>query len=113
MKTFRKRIGILILVFILIVILGTFSYHKVEGWRYLDSFYFTFVTVATIGYGDFTPQTDLGKIFTVFFSLTGIIMIFVLISMIGDLLIGRHFQRHVETHLKRVSYNNRLKKRKR
>ena len=53
-----------------------------EGWNYTDSFYFTGITVATIGYGDITPVTDVGKIFTVFFGFAGIgIALFVITSI--------------------------------
>lgn len=47
-------------------------YHLVEGWDPIDSVYFATVTIATVGYGDFTPQTDAGKIFTVGYVLVGI-----------------------------------------
>lgn len=49
------------------IFLGAVFYHQVEGWSYLDSFYFCVVTLATVGYGDFTPKTVEGKIFTIFF----------------------------------------------
>jgi voltage-gated potassium channel len=51
---------------------GTLFYHSVEHWSVLDSFYFTVVTLATVGYGDFTPQTTLGKIFTVLYIFVGV-----------------------------------------
>lgn len=46
---------------------GTVIYHFVEGWSWLDSLYFSVITLTTIGYGDFSPQTDLGKIFTLLY----------------------------------------------
>jgi voltage-gated potassium channel len=52
--------------------LGTFFYSRVEGWRPLDAFYFTITTLTTVGYGDFVPKTDAGKIFTVFYIIVGI-----------------------------------------
>jgi voltage-gated potassium channel len=52
--------------------LGTLFYHGVEGWRWLDSLYFCVITLATVGYGDLSPQTDLGKIFTMVYILIGI-----------------------------------------
>ena len=51
---------------------GTLFYHFVEHWSILDSFYFSVITLATVGYGDFTPQTAIGKIFTVFYIFLGV-----------------------------------------
>ena len=30
-----------------VLALGAMFYHRVEGWRWLDSFYFSFITLAT------------------------------------------------------------------
>lgn len=62
-----------LVVFVVAVIAaGTFFYHSVEDWRWLDAFYFSVVTLTTIGYGDFAPQTDAGKLFTVIYMLVGL-----------------------------------------
>ncbi|MFB6340186.1 potassium channel family protein [Saccharicrinis sp. FJH2] len=55
---------------------GTFIYHFVEHWKWLDSLYFSVMTLTTVGYGDFVPQTAFGKIFTMVYVLTGIGIIF-------------------------------------
>ena len=60
----------------IVLIAGTLLYHFIEGWRWLDSLYFSVITLTTVGYGDFSPATDVGKIFTVFYVLTGIGIIF-------------------------------------
>jgi voltage-gated potassium channel len=52
--------------------IGTVFYHFVEKWNWLDSLYFCVVTLATVGYGDFTPKTELGRFFTIFYILTGV-----------------------------------------
>jgi len=51
---------------------GMLFYHGVEDWRFLDAFYFSAMTLTTVGYGDFAPATDTGKIFTVFFIFIGL-----------------------------------------
>lgn len=51
---------------------GTIFYHFIEKWTILDSIYFCVVTLSTVGYGDITPKTALGKIFTIFYILAGI-----------------------------------------
>jgi voltage-gated potassium channel Kch len=55
---------------------GSVFYHLVEGLSYVDSLYFTAVTLTTVGYGDFAPQTDAGKIFTSIYAFLGIALFF-------------------------------------
>ena len=54
------------------IMLGTIFYSNVEGWRVIDSLYFSVITLTTVGYGDLTPQTDAGKLFTIFYILIGV-----------------------------------------
>ena len=80
----RWRLLSFVLLFILVVLLGSKVYQVVEGWSYLDSVYFTVVTMTTIGFGDLVPLTNAGKIITIFASFFGIAMVFYLISIIGS-----------------------------
>ena len=52
--------------------LGTWFYARVENWSILDSLYFSVITLTTVGYGDFSPQTSAGKIFTMIYVLIGL-----------------------------------------
>ncbi|MCA9333476.1 two pore domain potassium channel family protein [Candidatus Saccharibacteria bacterium] len=52
--------------------IGVVFYHFIEKLSWLDSLYFCVVTLATVGYGDITPKTPLGKLFTTFYILIGI-----------------------------------------
>jgi len=47
-------------------------YWYVEKWSLLDSVYFSVITIATVGYGDFSPQTSLGKLFTIGYVFCGL-----------------------------------------
>ncbi len=51
--------------------MGTVFFHFAEGWRWLDAFYFSAVTLSTVGYGDFHPVTSIGKLVTVAFVFVG------------------------------------------
>lgn len=57
---------------LVILSIGTLFYHIVEGWRYIDSLYFSVTTLAAVGLGDFCPKTDLGKLFTIVYIFVGI-----------------------------------------
>lgn len=59
-----------------IIIIGTIVFHFVEDWKWIDAIYFSVITLTTVGYGDFAPQTDFGKLFTVFYVLSGIGIMF-------------------------------------
>jgi hypothetical protein len=63
--------GLLYLVSI-VVASGTVFYRAVEDWGWVDSLYFTVITLTTVGYGDLNPTTPGSKIFTVVFILIGI-----------------------------------------
>ena len=57
---------------------GVLVYHWLEGWSYLDALYFCVVSLATVGYGDFTPTTPLARLFTIFYLINGIAILLAL-----------------------------------
>ena len=83
-----KLITACLLIFILLGT-GTIAYHQLESWSYVDSLYFTSMTVTTVGYGDFVPSTDMSKLFTVFFSFAAISIALVILVTIG----GEYYNR--------------------
>lgn len=90
---------------IIILIIGTLVYHFVEGWSYIDSIYFSVVTLTTIGFGDFAPKTDVGKIFTILYIVAGIGMI---LSFINTIQHHYTYMRHKER--RQILKNKGLKK---
>lgn len=55
--------------------IGTVAYRFLEDWSWLDSLYFSVITLTTIGYGDFSPKTNLGKLFTMGYIIVGVSLI--------------------------------------
>jgi voltage-gated potassium channel len=79
-----KEFRALFLWVLTILALGTWFYARFEHWRLLDSLYFTITTLTTVGYGDFYPRTDAGKIFTIFYIFVGLGLISSFIILLGE-----------------------------
>jgi len=79
-KDFRN----LFLWLLAVILLGSWFYVRVEHWTFLDSIYFSVITLATVGYGDFAPQTVAGKVFTIFYILVGIGMLSGFIILLAE-----------------------------
>jgi len=57
---------------IIIVSGGAVFFRFAEDWSWVDSFYFTVITLTTVGYGDLSPTGALSKVFSIFLILIGI-----------------------------------------
>lgn len=66
-----------------LLLTGVLFYVLVEGWTFVDALYFCVTTLTTVGFGDPVPTTDLGKIFTVVFVLSGVGMFLAVLNSIG------------------------------
>lgn len=69
---------------IIVLAVGTLSYSYLEGWSFIDSLYFSVITLTTIGYGDLSPQTVEGKLFTIFYIFIGIGIILSFINTVYE-----------------------------
>ncbi|HXB40432.1 MAG TPA: potassium channel protein [Bacteroidia bacterium] len=49
-----------------ITVVGVFGYHFICNYPYVDAFYMTISTVATVGFGEVHPLNSAGRIFTAF-----------------------------------------------
>lgn len=67
----------------LVIAVVAFSY-IFEKFTVVDSLYFGVVTFTTIGYGDLSPTTQGGQLFTIFFALYGISILGVFLGIIGE-----------------------------
>ena len=64
----------------LILIIGLFIYGIIGSYfimnlNLIDSIYYATITMATVGYGDFTPHTGIQKIFATTLALAGVALL--------------------------------------
>lgn len=67
---------------------GDFFAQGTDGTRSLR-LYFSYVTLATLGYGDYTPATELGRMLTVLESLLGQLYLVTVLALLVSQLRGR------------------------
>lgn len=80
----KRRLLYALLLLAAVYVIAVEVYHTVEGWDWLTSVYFTTSTITTVGYGDVTPMTDVGKLITIPLMLIGIAIGFYAIYAIQD-----------------------------
>jgi len=114
----KVKLGFAILLLAILLAVGTVmfhslerypSYYRVEGlqgrqWTYVDSFYFSAMTLTTIGYGDLYPSTDFTKIVTVFYAMMGVALALYVLGLIARWYVGRsqQFEEHEIERLKHL-----------
>jgi voltage-gated potassium channel len=76
---FRALVFLVFLTFLI----GTVFYSVQEGWGLIDAFYFSVTTLTTVGFGDPAPTTSVGKLFTVFYILSGLGLIAAFVNAIA------------------------------
>lgn len=97
---------------VVILLIGTAGYRMIGGEKYtlLDCFYMTFITIATIGYGEIVDLSEHpgGRIFTMFIALAGIAVMTYLTSIVTAFLVEGHisealWRRRMEKHIHRLN----------
>ena len=91
----RARIRIVLMAVLAALAVGTVVFHLVEGWSILDSLYVTAQTVTTVGFGDITPRTTLGRAFATVFMIVGVgIVLYALTSTVQSIVHSELFARY-------------------
>jgi voltage-gated potassium channel len=87
-----------------IVLGGTVFFHYVEGWRWIDAYFFTVVTLSTVGYGELVPATDLGRIGTTVFIFLGLGVFAVAVQQFGAFTLRKR-EEHTEWLIARLGHH--------
>ena len=79
----KAEIAWLIGIIATIITASTVFFRWIEGWSWLDSYFFTVVTLTTVGYGTLVPATAVGKIATTVLIFLGLGIVGVVIQRLG------------------------------
>lgn len=65
MNDIRRQFRIATLLIFIVLPIGTLGFMAIEHLSLIDSLWVTIITLTTIGYGDVSAKTDIGKLFTI------------------------------------------------
>jgi potassium channel subfamily K len=75
--------------FLAVLFLGALVFSYIEGWPYLDALYWADVTLLTIGFGDISPDTTLGRALLFPYTIGGIVCLGITLASIRRLVLDR------------------------
>ena len=90
-----KQLKISLGVLLLLVSVGTTGYMTIEGWRILDSFYMTVITLGTVGFKEVHDLSDAGKLFTVLLIIFGVTVLGYTVTKLAQIMFEGQFQRYI------------------
>ncbi|WP_120501180.1 potassium channel family protein [Roseovarius sp. EL26] len=99
---------ILISSLVIIVSSATVFFHYLEGWSWIDSYFFTVVTLSTVGYGNLVPETEVGKIAASILIFTGIGIFALTIQSFASLTVKRRLRKSRD-HRRKLAQNKQNK----
>jgi voltage-gated potassium channel len=96
----KFRFRIYCTVFLSAMVIGTAGFMLSEDLSFIDSLYFSIVTVATVGYGDIHPATEAGKFFAVILIIMGVGTFLGVVASATEMMLNR---RERESLLKKLN----------
>jgi voltage-gated potassium channel len=90
-----------------LLVAGSLGFVWLEGWSFLDSLYMTVTTLATVGYGEIHPLSQVGRIYNMVLILTGMGVLLYILGALARVVIEGEFQailgrRKLIKHIKRL-----------
>lgn len=81
-----------------------------QSWEYIwNCFWFVFVTMTTVGYGDFFPKTTFGRVLSIFCSLVGCYFVSSLMLFLTNLTEKNEKEEKAYKLIKRLEYKKEIK----
>lgn len=85
----KFRLKIYSAIFIVLLSMGIIGFMLFENMSLTNAIYFSIVTMATVGYGDIHPKTEIGKILTIIIIIGGVGTFLSVVASITDVFVNR------------------------
>ena len=96
----KRRLKIFLTLFLVLTLLGTLGFMKLQNLSFAEAIYYNIVTMSTVGYGDIHPTTPQGQLFAVFLIMMGGATFLGVIANATELLMVK---RETTTRMKKVN----------
>ena len=77
---------------------GTIGFHWLEGWTWIEAFYFSTYTLTTVGYGDYLPTTDTSRLCASLYMIVGVTIALAALGIVGTNYISRREDRVIQKY---------------
>lgn len=94
------RLALSLMLFIML--LGTFGYHYIEDYSWVDALYMTTITISTVGFSELKELSPAGRLFTTGFIVVNVLVFAYLLAAFSYYIIdGKIFESMFEEQLKK------------
>jgi len=83
-----RKVAICVTAIGLVILGGTVGFHLIEGVDLFQSFYFTVVTLFTVGYGELPRESDAGRLFSSILIIVGVGTVTVTVGFFTQMLVA-------------------------
>ena len=81
---FDFSVSLALIILIIYMLLGSFIFHYTDNWGLFHSFYFVYISMSTIGFGDFVPQDPVSMIASSVYLLFGLALTTMCINVVQE-----------------------------
>lgn len=99
-----KQLKISIAALMVLIACGTAGYMTIEGWRPLEAFYMTIITISTVGYREVRELSDRGMLFTTLLIIFGVSVLWYTIGKFAQIM----FEGQLESFIGRKQVEKRI-----
>ncbi|SCZ97568.1 BZ3500_MvSof-1268-A1-R1_Chr4-3g07254 [Microbotryum saponariae] len=98
----RTKMSLALSLFLVFWLVGAAVFHLTEEWTYFNSMWFCFIFFTTIGYGDYSPQSNAGRAFFIAWALFGIANMTLTLSVVTESWSSRYKSTIIDGKRRRV-----------